>query len=48
MNLLNYTKKIYEKIKYYDNNLKNKNFNKDKTNPFSVKEPENITIIWTE
>lgn len=44
MNLLAYTKKLYEKIRFYDSVLKNKNFDDDYGNPF--REPLNITIIW--
>ena len=44
MNLLAYTKKLYEKILFYDSVLKNKNFDDDYGNPF--REPLNITIIW--
>jgi len=46
MNLLNYTKKLYEKINFYDRILKPKNFDKNMTNPFS--KPLNVTIIWVE
>lgn len=44
MNLLAYTKKLYEKIRFYDSVLKNKNFDNDFENPFC--KPLNITIIW--
>lgn len=44
MNLLAYTKKLYEKIRFYDSVLKNKNFDDDYGNPF--REPLSITIIW--
>ncbi len=46
MDLLAYTKNLYKKICFYDKVLKNKNFDKNMTNPF-VK-PLNVTIIWVE
>lgn len=46
MNLLAYTKKIYEKINFYDKTFKNKNFNVNFTNPFA--KPINVTVIWVE
>lgn len=46
MNLLAYTKKLYEKINSYDKFAKNHYFAKDFTNPFA--KPQNITIIWVD
>ena len=46
MNLLAYTKKLYEQIAYYDALTKNKFFDSNMTNPFS--KPINITIIWVD
>ena len=46
MNLLNYTRNLYKKIKYYDSHIKNTNFNSTNPNPFKIKEPIDITIIW--
>ena len=48
MNLLNYTQKLYKKIKFYDRIIKNTNYNKDNPNPFNTKDPVNITIIWVQ
>jgi len=48
MNLLNYTKKLYEKITYYDNFIKNTNFTDQKQNPFRKQEENHITIIWVQ
>ena len=48
MNLLNYTQKLYEKINFYDKILNNSNYDKNNPNPFSIKEPQNITIIWVQ
>ena len=44
MNLLAYTKKLYEQIAYYDALTKNRFSNI--TNPFF--KPLNITIIWVD
>ena len=44
MNLFNYTKKISEKINFYDEIAKNPFFGFG--NPFA--KPINITIIWVE
>ncbi|MDR1168049.1 MAG: hypothetical protein LBK53_04050 [Heliobacteriaceae bacterium] len=41
INLLSYTKKISEKIRFYDALLK-----KTAANPFA--KPVNITIVWVE
>lgn len=46
MNLLTYTKKLYEKINFYDKILKPRNFDINMSNPFA--KPLNITIIWVE
>ncbi len=48
MNLLAYTKKLYEKINFYDKIIKNKNFPTNISNPFAAKQPVNLTIIWVE
>ena len=44
MNLLDYTKKLSEKIKFYDEIAKSPHFGMK--NPFA--KPQNITIIWVE
>ncbi len=44
MNLLSYTKKISEKIKFYDSLTKNPYFGL--ANPFA--KPMNLTIVWIE
>ena len=44
MNLLDYTKKLSEKIKFYDSIAQN-TFS-GMTNPFA--QPINITIVWVE
>ena len=44
MNLLEYTKKLSEKIKYYDMIAKNPFFGI--ANPFA--KPINMTIVWIE
>lgn len=46
MNLLHYTKKLYEKINNYDKMAQNPYLNREPRNPFL--KPENITIIWIE
>ncbi len=50
MNLLSYTKKLSEQIRYYDIMTKNNFLNPNITNPFkrTYKEPLNFTIIWVE
>lgn len=48
MNLLSYTRKLYEKINLYDKFLKNKNFPNNISNPFAPKETPVLTIIWVE
>ena len=48
MNLLSYTKKIAEKINFYDDFAKNAMSNLNLINPFQPKPPLNITIIWIE
>lgn len=45
MNLLDYTKKLYEKINFYDKTAKN-NYYKYSSNPFC--KPVNVTIIWVD
>ncbi len=45
MNLLNYTKKLSEKISYYDRLTREaKKFSM--SNPFA--QPANLTVIWVE
>lgn len=44
MNLLDYTKKLTEKIKFYDSIAQNTFFSVH--NPFA--KPVNVTIIWIE
>lgn len=44
MNLLDYTKKLSEKIKFYDSIAQNPFLNM--TNPFA--KPINVTIVWVE
>ena len=46
MNLLDYTKKLYEKIKVYDSIAQNTFCSVSMSNPFA--KPVNITIIWVE
>lgn len=46
MNLLSYTKKLSEKILYYDRLTKESAKNFSMSNPFSI--PKNVTIIWVE
>lgn len=46
MNLLNYTKKLYEKINAYDKMAKNPYLDKGPKNPFC--QPQNLTVIWVE
>ncbi len=46
MNLLTYNKKISEKINFYDNILKPRNFDVNMSNPFY--KPLNVTILWVE
>lgn len=46
MNLLAYTKKLSEKISYYDKLTKNRYMNISITNPFA--KPVNLTIVWVE
>jgi len=48
MDLLNYTKKLYKKIEFYDGKVKGSNFDKNNPNPFCIKEPVNLTIIWVQ
>lgn len=47
MNLLYYTKKLSEKIKFYDSIAQNPFIsNQFMTNPFA--KPINVTIVWVE
>ncbi len=46
MNLLDYTKKLSEKIKFYDSIAQNTFFGIHTANPFA--KTINITIIWVE
>ncbi len=46
MNLLAYTKKLYEKVNFYDKIIKSKNFNEYSINPFA--KPITLTVIWIE
>ncbi|MEE3348746.1 MAG: hypothetical protein VZR09_01770 [Candidatus Gastranaerophilaceae bacterium] len=48
MNLLHYAKKLYRKINFYDKKVESKNYNSRNPNPFSSKEPLNLTVIWVE
>ncbi len=48
MDFLNYTKKLFKKINFYDKNIKNTNYKSSNPNPFNVKEPMSLTIIWVE
>lgn len=46
MNLLAYTKKLYEKINKYDKLAKNPYMDKGPMNPFY--KPRNVTIVWVD
>ncbi len=46
MNLLDYTKKLSEKIKFYDSIAQNTFSGIHTINPFA--KPLNITVIWVE
>lgn len=46
MNLLAYTKKLYEKISAYDRIAKNPYTQKGASNPFY--KPQNVTIVWVD
>ncbi len=50
MNLLSYTKKLSDQIRYYDIMTRNNFLNPNIINPFrkTFKEPVNLTIIWVE
>lgn len=50
MNLLSYTKKLSEQIRYYDIITKNNFLNPNVINPFkrTMTEPVNLTIIWVD
>ena len=46
MNLLFYTKQLYEKINAFDKIAQNSYLTKSPQNPFC--KPHNVTIIWVE
>lgn len=46
MNLLEYTKKLSEKIRYYDEIAQNTFAGMHTTNPFA--KPISVTIVWVE
>ena len=46
MNLFNYTKKLSEKISYYDRLTREAKKNFCASNPFGV--PVNKTVVWVE
>lgn len=46
MNLLDYTKKLAQKIKYYDEIAQNTFSGFNIRNPFA--KPVNVTVIWVE
>lgn len=46
MNLLDYTKKLAEKIRFYDSIAQPFHGNFNSTNPFA--KPISVTIIWVE
>ena len=46
MDLLNYTKKLYDKIKFYDSVTQSSFSDLRTQNPFA--KPINITIVWVE
>lgn len=46
MNLLDYTKKLAEKIRFYDSMVQPFYGNFNSTNPFA--KPISVTIIWVE
>lgn len=46
MNLLEYTKKLAEKIKFYDSIAQNSFSGLHTTNPFA--KPISLTIVWVE
>lgn len=46
MNLFAYTKKLSEKISYYDRLTREAKKNFSMTNPFA--KPVNMTVIWVE
>jgi len=48
MNLLSYTKKIAEKINFYDEIAKASLSDYNIFNPFVKNQPLNITIIWID
>lgn len=50
MNLLSYTKKLSDQIRYYDIMTRNNFLNPNIINPFkrTITEPVNLTIVWVE
>ena len=46
MNLFNYTKKLSEKISYYDRLTREAKKNFSMSNPFM--RPSNLTVVWVE
>lgn len=48
MNLLNYTYKLYNKIKFYDKYFQNNNFESTVNNPFFKAKSQDITIVWVD
>ena len=48
MNLLNYTQKLSQKIKFYDKYVKNTNFKSAGNNPFINKDNNCFTVIWIQ
>lgn len=46
MNLLDYTKKLAEKVKFYDSIADNNLWGLHTINPFA--KPMNVTIIWID
>ena len=48
MNLLNYTKKLFDTINFYDKKVKKNNYPNNMTNPFQPPNPPTLTIIWID
>lgn len=48
MNLLNYTYKLYNKIKFYDKYFQDNNFESTVNNPFFKAKSQDITIVWVD
>lgn len=46
MNLLDYTKRLSEKIRFYDSIAQNNFWSMNTTNPFA--KPISFTVIWVE